>query len=617
MKTSFKIFWLVLLFCFVAINSATADGPYLSPSVVIADNSGKTLYIAEHTAKQIAVFDVSEQKVSKIYQLPQNPNGLAISPDGLSLYVTCDGPKGYVSVIDTKTGRTESVLMAGHNPTAPVIASEEKKLYVCEQFKNKVIAIDIASGNIIAEISVMREPFAATLSNKKLFVANSLPAGRADGGFIAGAVSVIDTVKNKISETIILPNGSINLKGIAASPNGKHIYVTHLLARYQVPTTQLERGWVNTNAMTTINADDNKVMTTVLLDNLDLGAANPWGIACTDDGKFICIAHAGTHEISVIDRLAMHKKIEKISKSEKVSYVCSSLEDIQSNLSFLAQLRHRIALDGNGPRNLTIIGTNVYISEYFSDSIAVVNINPEVRANAISLPLGPNNEMTITRKGEMLFNDATICFQKWQSCASCHPGNARADAINWDLLNDGIGYPKNTKSLLLSHKTPPSMTSGIRENAEAGVRAGIKHILFSDRPETDAIAIDKYLKSLKPLASPHLVKSRFTKNLKLSKAAKKGRKIFNKAGCSSCHLGPMFTDMASYDVGTGKEREKGMLFDTPTLIEVWRTSPYLHDGRAVTIKEVLTDFNIDDKHGKTSDLTDKQIDDLVEYILSL
>ena len=78
-----------------------------------------------------------------------------------------------------------------------------------------------------------------------------------------------------------------------------------------------------------------------------------------------------------------------------------------------------------------------------------------------------------------------------------------------------------------------------------------------------------------------------------------------------------FTDNTKYDVGTGKGREEGMVFDTPTLIEIWRTAPYLHDGRAATIKSVLAEFNKGDMHGRTLGLSEKQIDKLAEYILSL
>ena len=69
-------------------------------------------------------------------------------------------------------------------------------------------------------------------------------------------------------------------------------------------------------------------------------------------------------------------------------------------------------------------------------------------------------------------------------------------------------------------------------------------------------------------------------------------------------------------MGTGKDIEKDRAFDTPTLIEVWRTVPYLYDGRAVTMKEVLTKYNAGDKHGTTSSLTEEQINDLAEFVLS-
>ena len=65
-----------------------------------------------------------------------------------------------------------------------------------------------------------------------------------------------------------------------------------------MPTTQVERGWMNTNAMTIIDVTTMKVLNTVLLDDTELGAANPWGVACTADGKYICVAHSGTHELS-------------------------------------------------------------------------------------------------------------------------------------------------------------------------------------------------------------------------------------------------------------------------------------------------------------------------------
>ena len=76
------------------------------------------------------------------------------------------------------------------------------------------------------------------------------------------------------------------------------------------------------------------------------------------------------------------------------------------------------------------------------------------------------------------------------------------DRLNWDLMNDGIGNPKNTKSLLFSLQTPPVMAIGIRADVETGVRAGFKFIQFFDVYEEDAQAVDDYLKSLEPVPSP-------------------------------------------------------------------------------------------------------------------
>ncbi len=94
------------------------------------------------------------------------------------------------------------------------------------------------------------------------------------------------------------------------------------------------------------------------------------------------------------------------------------------------------------------------------------------------------------------------------------------------------------------------------------------------------------------------------------------QRLFEQAGCSHCHDGPHYTTLGKHNVGTAAEDDDRTEFDTPTLIEVWRTAPYLHDGRAVTVKEVITTFNPDNKHGRTSDLSGIEIDDLVEYVLT-
>lgn len=239
--------------------------------------------------------------------------------------------------------------------------------------------------------------------------------------------------------------------------------------------------------------------------------------------------------------------------------------------------------------------------------MGTMDINPPHIAESISLGREPT--MDAARQGYLLFNDATNCFQQWQSCASCHP-DARADGLNWDLQNDGMGNHKNTKSLLLSHFTPPVMGHGIRASAEVAVRSGFKYILFTPPVEEEAAAVDQYLKYLPPMNSPYLAGD------KLSKPANDGKKIFIRSGCVNCHSGPHFTNLKSYDVGTlrrwNKNKEKPLL-DVPTLIEVWRTAPYLHDGRARSVEEAFKSCH----PGGVRDLSPGEIKALTEYVLSL
>ena len=115
---------------------------------------------------------------------------------------------------------------------------------------------------------------------------------------------------------------------------------------------------------------------------------------------------------------------------------------------------------------------------------------------------------------------------------------------------------------------------------------------------------------------------------KLTPAAERGRQLFlsKEVGCASCHSGPYYTDSTLekpyrlHDVGTGRHdpsEKMGTKYDTPTLLGVYRTAPYLHDGKAATLREVLTTCNREDKHGKTSHLQANEIDDLVEFLKSL
>lgn len=582
---------------------------YLSPCDIDFSKDSEKIYITATCANKIVVVDRASQEVENEIALEAAPSGLCMADDSKSIYVTIGGYNGKVVKIDSKSLKIEEEIAVDHTPYSPVVSKDNSRLYVCNRFSNSVSAIDIKNGKLkeIAKIPVTREPTAADLTpdGRYLLVANLIPNGAANLDFITSNISVIDTRTFKVT-AIPLINGAEGLRGLRVSPDGKYAYVTHLVARFLVPTTQIEHGWIATNAISIIDIESQSLMSTILLDDLDLGFANPWALEFSKDGQELIVSSAGNHEISIISLEGLKEKFASLQEKN------IPLNDaaVYNDLSMLRGIRKRVTLEGKGPRALAVKDKKVYIAHYFSDGFEVVDFSDIDNIKQQYTPLGKEQALTAERQGEIYFHDASLCYQNWLSCTTCHP-DARTDGMNWDLLNDGMGNPKNVKSMLLAHETPRAMSLGVRADAETAVRAGIYHIQFMSRPEEDALAIDAYLKSLKPEKSPYLVKGR------LSKAAREGEEIFQRQGCIACHPAPLYTDLQMYNLGTTTGVDEGKALDTPTLVELWRTAPYLHDGRAATLHDALINHNKGDKRGITSRLSSDEVDSLVEYLKSL
>jgi DNA-binding beta-propeller fold protein YncE len=621
------------LLCLVAVTLGTAaveaeapsrvsaPGPGdLSPCALATSDQGRVLYVACASTNEVLVLDTENRQVTGRFVVPGLPSGLAITRDGAQLFVTCAAPESLVCAVETGSGEILKILPGGHTALSPVLSLDEKTLFICNRFNNTVAIFDLRQQKQVAEIHVPREPVSAALTQdgRHLLVANHLPSGRSDVPYVAATVAVVDTGSRRVVKELRLPNGSINLRQLAVSPDGKYACVPHSVGRFQVPVTQLDRGWVNTSAFTIIDLRTMEVLNTVLLDEVLRGAANPWATAWSEDGQWLFVSHAGTQELSIIDFPALLGKVLSLPPKAPFEAAGSrrltsrSRGDVVNDFSMLNGLRRRVQLNVSGPRALVVAGSQVFVAGYFSDALEVIDGGPV--ASPETIPLNPGHAPGVLRKGEMYFNDATICFQGWQSCASCHDDDARVDGLNWDLLNDGIGNPKDTKSLLLCYETPPVMSLGVRATAAVAVRSGIQNSLGTVLPEEIAAAIDEWLKSLRPAPSPYLVKGHF------SESAARGERLFKgtRTGCTGCHEGELLTDLRPYDVGTQNPFDRqDKDFDTPTLRELWRTAPYLHDGSAATLQDVLTVKNRKDEHGKTSFLTRQEIDDLVQYLLSL
>ena len=208
----------------------------------------------EFDAQRIDVRGCGDQPGGAQYRLPGAPTGLAVPADGSKLYVTCGVSNGVVCVIEASTGNVLSTIAVGHSPCAPTLLPDGKHLFVCNRFNNDVSVVDVEAGKEVTRVPVLREPVAsdATPDGALVLVANLLPVDPSDADTVAAEVSLIQTA-DLATSTIRLPNGSSSVRDVCVSPDGKYAYVVHLLSRYRMPTTQLERGWMNTNALSVID----------------------------------------------------------------------------------------------------------------------------------------------------------------------------------------------------------------------------------------------------------------------------------------------------------------------------------------------------------------------------
>lgn len=574
----------------------------VSPDRLFLADNGKSLFVTNRAGNELIKMSPDGQEIGQKASFPSPVNGMAQDPSG-RLWVVCDGNSGMMYELDGKKLSVKSKMKSGATPSAILYNPMSRSLWVTQRFNNELWEIDPNTREVKTKIAVGREPVAMASfeGGSCLLVANNMPEMSSTAFPVAVQLDVVDVASKKVSARIQLPNGSTDVKSVAVDKDQTYAYVTHLIARYQLPTNQLDRGWMATNTLSVIDLKAKKWLTSVLLDTPQKGAANPWSVIVTPDDKQIIVAASGSQELVRIDRIALHQRLAKAKQGEAVTPSLKSWDNIPNDAGFLHGIREFIPTQGKGPRAVVATTDRIYTANYYTSELVSMDLNGKnVKKQILGAPLAS----TKVGKGDMYFHDATICFQNWQSCATCHPNDARMDGLNWDLLNDGMGNPKNTKTLLLSHQTPPCMVTGIRKNAEVAVRSGVKYILFMEGNDEIYECMDEYLKSLEPLPSPYLV------NGKLSDKAKKGKKIFQE-NCASCHSGEYYTDQKQYKVSWTTGPDKGLPMDVPALNECWRTAPYLYDGRSYSMKDMLK------VHGPHKPVSQEELEELEEYVLSL
>jgi YVTN family beta-propeller protein len=574
-----------------------------------------------------------------------------LNPDGSRLLVA-NADNGTVTVVDTKERKALHEVSVGDKPEGVTFIGAGPLAAVTVYRENKVVFVDTAAGKVARTLTVAHEPYGivATKDGKRAYVTHEYP----------GTVSEIDLTSRKVLRQIKAGN---MLRGIALAPDEKRLYVTEFYTGYLHAIDLVSGKVVDTwKGHSTDNLCRNVIVhpkrpkaylshirskitvidgsgsifpqlsicdlvpprtasrrTSIGMDTYNgvYVVTNPWEAALSPDGKRLYTIYAGTNDMNVSAVIDDdYKEIERVGFAVRI---------------------------GKNPRAIRVSpdGKLVYISNALDFDVSVHDAQSMRKQANITVCKPPKSPQWV--RGKVLFNTANypMTTRRWIACSSCHP-DGHSDGRVW---RNPEGLRKTQPLFGLAH-THPLHWSADRDEVQdfdytirgrlmqgAGflrgqtkTKRGFEPVELDEKTggrseDLDAIAI--YTNSFTFTLSPHIPAPG-----KLFPAAARGKELFHSAavGCAKCHSGPYYTDSSLkkpfnlHDVGTGADdpgEKMGPKYDTPTLLGIYRSAPYLHHGKAATLRDVLTSCNKGDKHGKTSHLKPSQIDDLVAFLQSL
>ena len=563
-----------------------------------------------------------------------------ISADG-TLLACSNRDSGTVTFVDLSTNQVLREIKVGHKPEGVSFIGTSHEIAVAIYEDDVVVFLDGDSGNIRGKVPVFDEPYGiiSTKDGSRIYVTLEYP----------GQVVEIDPQSAKITRE--LPAGSFP-RGIAIAPDEKRLLIseyltatvrsidrtsgklvdewpgssTDNLARQLVIHPTRPKAYV-TFIRSKVTAHQGTgsifpyVAITDLVDSEDSRrkrmpldsvfgtqvTANPWETDISPDGKHLFVVFSGTDDV----------------------FVCNTIDDDYRELSLA-----RYIATGRNPRAVRVSpdGKRFFVYNALDFEVVAFDAKSLQQTGRISVTKNPLPEEI--HLGKVLFYTALqpMTARRWISCSSCHP-DGQPDGRTWHNP-EGLRQTPPLQGLAFTHPQHWSADRNETQDFEHTIRGPLmggqgllKGSLNKPLGETNK-GLSRSLDALAAYTNSHSFTLSPHANQGLSEDAERGRTLFfsKQTKCAECHTGPFFTDSQSgrpsvrHDVGTGNADESevmGPAYDTPMLLGLYRSAPYLHHGVAATLQDVLTTQNAGDKHGTTSHLSADQIEDLTAFLKAL
>ncbi len=580
----------------VAILLAGARGPVMGqrtdrsrrfkPAALWHEPDGSRLYVAGAGTGSVAVVDPAEGKVLAEYSLGKSLTALCGTDSG-DLLAACDAV-GQRLIVFTPEGSVVRTVPLPGGPQRCVAFEDDDAWFVVvsRRWARGVTIVEGRSGRLAGSIDLEFCPGELLyLPRRELLVVADAFGGKIAVYRITTALTPRGEWRVYADRVVCRDVPAHNVRGLAADPSEQYLVIGHMLLTETAPTTRENVHWGITMTSN---------LRVLPLDAFLDPEANPFGAGRT---HFVGDAgHAAGDPGAVI-----------VARDGTIVLCLSGVHDI--GMVPLKEFGvHRVDV-GKRPVALALAPEHdrVYVANYFDDSVEVVEL---AGAQSIGrIRLRAPQPLSLVELGEQLFYDATLSLDGWYSCNSCHT-DGHTCGLNADTLGDGsYGAPKNIPTLYGTGQTGPWGWIGVFDSLHDQVEASLRTSMRSPRdPSRKTVAaLVAYLRSL---PRPPRIAYRQLDPAKVER----GRQLFERLQCGRCHR-PVgyFTSEGVVDVGLDDGPGGNRAFNPPSLLGLAYTAPYLHDGRAATLREVFTRW----RHKIPRRVTEEQIDDLIEYLLSL